>query len=300
VKVQREPAKRLRLNGDSYTYLEREAEEYLSGIAKAAPKSTFQAHKSRLKSFLAWTQEQSSVESFAELASSYIVDTSTHSTSIDTVSGHVDTIANFGSYLHQDDPQLVTVEILATLGDQIGEGTSKLVEIGMKIDCWKQPECIEKTVESYIDYLRRSCYGTRTHAYVETILETKGRPGPVLGLNIADFALANEAIKIEIPDTHLVSATGLVNTRTVRISDHLKEILKEYLEYHRDSVTGQEPPLFTTSHGRAAPSTIRRSLNKGYGKIPDQIANSESEPTTTMTSLSPENVWKYAMTNIIE
>jgi integrase len=180
------------------------------------------------------------------------------------------------------------------------EGTGKLCEMRSKIAGWKQSECIEKTVESYVDYLRHSCYGTRSHAYVETILETKGRPGPVLGLDIANLALANEEVRIEIPDIHLVAATGLVNTRTVKVSDHLKQVLKEYIEYHRDSVIGQELPLFTTSHGRAAPSTIRRSLNKGYGKIPDQIANSESEPTTSMTSLSPENVWKYAMTSIIE
>ncbi|QSG13697.1 XerD/XerC family integrase [Halapricum desulfuricans] len=135
---------------------------------------------------------------------------------------------------------------------------------------------------------------------METILETRGCPGPILDLNIADLDIANEEVKIGIPDTHLVAAIGLVDTRTVVVSDQLKQVLKEYIEHHRDSVTEQEPPLFTTSHGRAAPSTIRRSLSRGDEKISDQFANTECEPTTTMTSLSPENVWKYAMASIIE
>ena len=119
-------------------------------------------------------------------------------------------------------------------------------------------------VESVLDYLYKFEYAHRRHAIFQFIWHTCSRVGTVVSLDVDDYYPKQGFIEIRHrPDTGTPLENGHVAERQVNISKEVCEVLDDYIQTHREIVTGENgrDPLFTTAHGRVTRNTIRKNMN---------------------------------------
>ena len=119
-------------------------------------------------------------------------------------------------------------------------------------------------VESVLDYLYKFEYAHRRHAIFQFIWHTCSRVGTVVSLDVDDYYPKQGFIEIRHrPDTGTPLKNGHVAERQVNISKEVCEVLDDYIQTHREIVTGGNgrDPLFTTAHGRVTGNTIRKNMN---------------------------------------
>jgi integrase len=119
-----------------------------------------------------------------------------------------------------------------------------------------------------LDQLRKQRHGTALHALMELFWNVGSRIGGARSLDLSDVHLQeNELRFLHRPETGTrlkngdsSDGTAGDGERVVSISDELADALKAYIRVSRPDVTDEygREPLFTTSHGRAARSTLRR------------------------------------------
>jgi site-specific recombinase XerD len=114
-----------------------------------------------------------------------------------------------------------------------------------------------------LSYLRKYHYASRTHALMALLWHTGIRTGTVRALDVRDLDAERDRLQIRHrPETD----TPLKNTekaeRYIALSDDVSEILADYVEKTRHSVTDDydREPLFTTKQGRPAKNSIRRNI----------------------------------------
>lgn len=118
-------------------------------------------------------------------------------------------------------------------------------------------------------YFRRFEYASRAHIEFELIAEIGLRMGAVRAIDLNDFDSENLVIHLcHRPEGRDEYGTPLKNggdgERIINISEELGEFIQDYIEYTRDDVIDKygRKPLFTTSSGRPATTTIRRDFYK--------------------------------------
>ncbi|WP_076611038.1 tyrosine-type recombinase/integrase [Natronorubrum thiooxidans] len=166
-------------------------------------------------------------------------------------------------------------------------------------------------IESLISDLRQRQFGTRTHAYLELLLDTKSRPEQIRQLNLKDLALKRGQVRVGIPDTHVVNTVGLVTERSVALTKKTVDAVETYVEYERDDVIKTEAePLFTTLNGRASRSTLRRSIKRASQEAVSNSSLTQQPSGASLTEhdvseiqpqpITPNDVWQYATSKILE
>jgi len=239
-------------------------DSYLNCLSEKVPTSTFTSHKYQILEFNRWLQSQNaSSGNLSEQTAEFIYHlTANKQHSVDTIGGYVRALSNFIAYCRQDDPELVSVSLLATLQEK--QACEDLIEqvFGNLTKDSGPSGVTENKIDTFISYLRRSRFGSRTHAYVETILDTVAPVKKIQQIDLPDFD-GDQILGVGISDQSLVGKFNLVASRDVEIAENTTEVLDCYIDYSRNGSSNDgSVPLFTTAHGRAARSTLRRSVRR--------------------------------------
>jgi len=274
--------------------LEAQIETYLKRLARTSSSPTFASHQTTLRKFAAWKRNQgrsgpewlrlTSIAAFCiKLQSEYAKD---------TVKGDIDSLANFLAYVSKDDPTLIKVRIASYLeryGSILREGYQSQLE-----DTLLPPQPTEESQEAVgelLRYLRHHQFGTRTHAIVETIFDTKTRPYLISEISLGDFQQEVGSLRVKISEQHILSKSGLLQWRRAPLTQASVEALSTYVEYDRPgSYSEGTGPLFSTCHGSISKTTIRRLLRTATEKAP---------AIPSEKSVTAQTVWRVAINDIL-
>lgn len=134
-------------------------------------------------------------------------------------------------------------------------------------------EALPKAIATAVlEKLRQRRFGKPMHTLFELVWNGGPRLGGIQSLDVCDFDSANNSISFRHrPETGTRLKNGNEEDnrdgdgeRDIEISDDVVNAIQQYIAIHRPDVTddyGREP-LFTTTHGRASRSTLRRWLYK--------------------------------------
>lgn len=299
---------------ESQLWLSEIIQNYLTAISEKVPDPTYRSHKNGLNDFKNWTRSRTihsnSMEDSAANFINHLWGGSSYS--VDTIRGYVFTLSNLIAFLHQDDPEIISAHILRGLQEKQETDIEELCEQVFKgfKTAPQSSDPSKQEIEEIISHLRQSQFGSRTHVYIETILEAKARPSKVQQLNLSSFDEAKNCLKIGITERYLIGKFNVVTSREIRLPDKTKEALQEYIEFNRTPVVENgSSPLFTTHQGRANPSTLRRSVTQVSEKLATNkqaICTSDSGSATTCPTneghraVRPSDIWWYAITGMIE
>ncbi|WP_124176712.1 site-specific integrase [Natrarchaeobius halalkaliphilus] len=284
--------------------LDSAVESYLSELSSSVPDSTFWSHQTVITKLREWISEPSSSEAWLESHQlcQFVEDLAENTAQdITTICGHINTLINFQSFIHQEDPIILKARLLLEV-----ESSSILVygEIGkhiLGISTEVNFQNLSDRLSPLVTYFRERQFGTRGHAYVELILDTCSRPGCVRNLELEDFNSDNDTVTISIPETHLVSSAGLVTQRVANISPETSEALEEFITYGRKEPTAAtNRPLLTTSHGRASESTLRREVKQASGNADEYPHVSTPLPHDQVSCVVPSEIWQYSILQHLE
>ncbi|WP_411967890.1 tyrosine-type recombinase/integrase [Haloferax sp. YSSS75] len=127
-----------------------------------------------------------------------------------------------------------------------------------------------REAESILEQLRNQRRGTLKHALVELLWNAGLRIGGARSLDVRDFVPQDNEIRLRHRPT---TGTRLKNgsetkdhvgngERNVAIKSRVVDAIELYIELERPNVTDEfgRSPLFATSQGRAARSTLRRKV----------------------------------------
>jgi len=154
-------------------------------------------------------------------------------------------------------------------------------------------------VETFINYLRESQYGSRTHGIVELILATHAPHKYIRKLNCEDIDLEKGTLEVGIPKTSAVRKYDLRSTRTVELPTHTVKAIRTYWEYDRKDLTGRDrSPLFTTSAGQISTATLHRSIQKQSESALSPAKIPSSQKADSPESLSAKDIRQYSLTQI--
>ncbi|WP_248299511.1 tyrosine-type recombinase/integrase [Halorhabdus amylolytica] len=269
-------------------------DNYLDSISSAVPVTTYRSHKSQSSTFYEWYDEQTCSPEVTECDivvqfAQYLFSESGCSTS--TIRGYISTVANALAYHHERDPEILTYEIASAL---CASPESQLQKLGDQLVDGTKNEDEQNQVPRFLANLRQRHFGTRAHAYVELLVDTKGRPEQIRQIDLADLDLERSSVTVGVPDTHLVSVAGLVTERVTRLTATTVDAVETYIEYERPDLDGDsEQPVFSTRQGRVSPATLRRSIKQMSESSSPESAG-ESRPVV------PHDIWQYAMSTILE
>lgn len=281
--------------------LEEAAETYLDALSTNAPDTTFYGHQTILNIFIPWCRDEALKKADLETShlarfADYLFSEVGHSTA--TISGHFSSLSNFFSYLYQSDPDLLRHRIAIALHEYPSR-RFKEVRTELTTDC---ESTTSDGVDALLSYLRTRQFGTRTHVFVELVWDTKSRPKQVRQIDISALDLDGGIVLVGIPETHIVSDVSLVTHRTADLSSSTVEAIETYLDYERNEVAQNDcSPLFTTSNGRASPSTFRRSVKRA-NDLASNYASSQNEVREMLQthSIAPADIRACALSTITD
>lgn len=115
--------------------------------------------------------------------------------------------------------------------------------------------------DACLSYIRKYHYASREHALLALCWHTALRTGTLRALDVADVEESKNRLRIRHrpeSDTPLKNANSA--ERYVVVSEEITEVLRDYIQQNRPSVTDEyeRKPLFATGNGRAPVKTLRR------------------------------------------
>lgn len=111
-----------------------------------------------------------------------------------------------------------------------------------------------------LNYLEKYEYASRPHIVLTLMWHTMMRVGEIHALDCADYDPAKQSLEVvHRPGTGTTLKNQGKGERFVALSDHVCELLDDWLEHTRPSVTDEHgrEPLIATSQGRAHTTTLR-------------------------------------------
>jgi len=177
----------------------------------------------------------------------------------------------------------------------------------------KDTKISPERADNILEYLKKYQYASQKHTLFSLLWHTGMRIGAARSLDLKDFDRENNYVEVHHrPDEETPLKNGINGERPVSIDNTRTKLLSDYIEARRHDVTddyGREP-LFTTSHGRPALSTLREriySLSRpckyrdGYcphGKEMNQCeAASRSDAASKCpSSISPHTIRRSSIT----
>lgn len=290
--------------------IQNEIDIYLNELSKYAPATTVHSHSSTIRSFGGFCErhELTTSDLTDEDVASYI-HTKCEEKSSATIEGEIAALSNFLAYRWKANPAVVQARIQNRFRERVREPTH--------VDTWdwgslpSQNQYSERSrefhnkVNDLITHLRRTKFGTREHAFVETLVSTANRPGIVLQANLNDVETGAGTILLPLSQTHAIGKYEILQTHTAQLESSAIDALKTYIEYERiDSTTGNARPLFTTHNGRVSANSIRRAVKQvnretsGGRHEEDSDANTKESPNQQARTLTPGDIWNYALTQV--
>jgi len=274
---------------------------YLRDLSKHASSATYRSHKTAVQQFGAWYRDhdQNGAGLNAETVARFLIGLTEQSEkSHATVDSYLDILSNLVAYHQHDAPAIVTARILDAF-DQWNQGDPNIER-----PAYNQPEETRKAVEVFLAGLRSQKFGTRLHAFVETIIATQSLPEQVRQLDLTDIDLDESTASVGIPDESIVGKAELVTTRSAELEYEAVEALSSYVSYERESPNCDSAPLFTTTKGRVAPSTLRRSIKATSKTIlasssqNDERGERHAESGRTTKHVTLTDIRQFALTEV--
>jgi len=268
---------------------------YLDRTAEQVPDTTYYSHKSLLSEFRDWysvcpNEHKTSTTDILVQFLEFLLSESGPSA---TVRGHVSTLVNFFAYHCECDPEILMVHLASALRDQPDARLQRLGHHILDEDELSQSPALRSNISRFVTRLREGQFGTRTHVYLELLLDTMSRPEQVQQIDLVDLDAENGCIVVGVPETHVVGSVGLITERVAPLCTATLDALETYLKYERKEVRlNDPPPLLTTHCGRAASSTLRRSVKQTSQAI-------FSDSTGQAQPVLPNEVRRYAISAIL-
>jgi integrase len=120
-----------------------------------------------------------------------------------------------------------------------------------------------EAAKKLIEYLRQFEFATRTHALIELLWHTGMRIGALHGLDLDDYDSGKQSLEVHHrPETETRLKNTEAGERHIALNADTCDTLDAYIRYNRVEKTddyGREP-LFTSTRGRPAKSTLRDSI----------------------------------------
>lgn len=277
------------------SHLSLSIERYHSLLLEEVPDSTFYSHQSSLSKFRDWLFatgecDMRLTDCFIRF-SQYLL--KNERLSVPTVHGHLCTLVNLLAFHTNESPDILKCHVVCSL---VNHPDASLQYLGERIvsDVGSNADpVLSSKISSLVTNLRQSQFGSRTHLYIELLLDTRSRPEQVRQLDLADIDIKKKQTVIGISETYLVSLVGLLTERVSTLSEDTLNALETYLEYEREKTASDgRRPLLTTHNGRASASTLRRSVKQASAAGAPQSVD-QSQPVV------PDDVWQYALSKII-
>lgn len=285
--------------------LRRSVDTYLRGIFNTVPDSTYFSQQTHLSAFLRWYHSKSPDTStpLEELIVQHLCDVLAASgLALMTLRDRASTLVNLLVYHQPQDPEVAKQKLSALL---LESSTSDCQRLAKQISSDSVSDALQSHIQALQSFLEQRQYGTRTHAYVELLLDTKCRPKQIRQVDRADLDPQTCELSVNVPNTHLVSTAGLVTEYSLSISETTIESLETYIEYERTEISGSVPkPLFTTTHGRASSTALRRSVKQAsedtiqfqsHCSQSDSLRQTGSESEQDPQLVSPTDIWQYSL-----
>lgn len=293
--------------------LQNSVQTYLQALSQANPDSTVLSHQTHLSDFLEWYRDQTieaptdSEELIGRFARDILVQSDI---AISTARGYLCSLVNLFAYHTQRDPELLKLHLASLLYDDPDPTIRTFGEQLSPDSDGENLQSLRSDVHRLRTFLRRRRFGSRTHAYVELLSDTKSRPAQVRALDLTDLNLEAGHVRVGIPDTYAVSAVGLVTQRVADLSESTVEALRTYVEYERtEPGDSANQPVFTTSRSRASQSTLRRSVKTASetaiapSSTPNQRISKpdvETHPANHQPApVVPADICRYARSKIL-
>ncbi|KAB1192421.1 tyrosine-type recombinase/integrase [Haloferax sp. MBLA0076] len=295
--------------------LEEASSTYLNVLSQEVPEQTFLSHQTAIIKFVNWLQKTSdrkSSSSFNQISGFVEFLLSEEDQRPDTIHGYLYTLTNFLAYITKSSPDALRFQIATSLEEYPSLAVHSVAkEFAPRFSSLNNPSPeLHWSSEAMIAYLQDRGSGTRTHAFVELLRDTKSRPGQLIELDRSDVNLENKTLSVGISKNYLVSSVGLLNRRTAKLSDGACTALRTYIEHERKAVNDSKSnPLFTTTHGRISASTLRRSFKlaseaaSDYSKFRNKLGSSQYRAQVSETrfqTLTPTDVWHYAISSTLD
>jgi len=234
---------------------------HLDAMKDDSAEWTRTSHKSHLRAFVEWCREEGGIDNMNDISGRDLYEfrvwrrTGGYSNGMDeeiapkTLDSALTTVRAFLRFCAQIEavPEDLYEKVpLPTLShsDEVSDSTIS-------------PERVPRI----LDYLCRYEYASRDHVIWTLIWHTGARLGGVRALDLEDCDL--EGNKPGLNYVHRPTSTPLKNDeqgeRFNRISDHVREILQDYIDGPRRSIVDEDgrSPLVTTHQGRVSPTAIR-------------------------------------------
>lgn len=280
--------------------LRTEVSTYLSQIFASSALCTYQSHKCTTFAFQSWliNQEHNPPKLTAEIVANYATHKLECGYEPETVTGQACTLANLLAVTHKSDPDHEQARIAIHIPDDSEKGTRVKTQLaGTLIKDTSPNGASEKDVEAFLNYLQRSAYGTRTHVHAELLYYTGSKPAPLQELNRNDISIENKTVTLSLLETHLPVSTGIHTTRTADLPANVVDSVSTYLEHERVTpFEQQDEPFFTTPHGRASSSTLRRSVKRASSDLslsprePSRPARTSEQGSDSDTVILPSDI----------
>lgn len=276
-------------------------DRYLKERKPEVAESTYHNHKYTLNSFVEWSDEVS-IEAVSELDGMYL-----HEFKLYRREQGINEVTLYNN--------LCTIRVFVRWLESmelVDQGLAEGMMIPDPDDDVRDEMITEETAGEILDYLDKFEYGTLRHAFFAVLWTTGFRIGTVRSLDLDDYHPEEHYIEVvHRPE----SGTPLKNkneaNREVNLHAWVCEILDDYLEMHRHQTTDdhERKPLFTTSQGRPARSTLRQQIagltrpchysgDCPHGRtISDCEAYSYNYAQRCPSSVSPHPLRRAAITN---
>lgn len=230
-------------------------EWYLQDKEQDCSQSTVKAHNYRLNHFVKWC-DRNDIEN------------------INTLSGR--DLHQFRNWRRNDGDlnnvtlhtQLGTLRVFLKWGEKIDAVTEGLYDKILMPNLENNENARDKKIEpetafDIIDYLRKYKYASFKHVVFELMWHTAARLGAIHGLDLDDYHPQSAYIEFNHrPKTGTPLKNRNNGERPVALNDEMCKILNDYIDHNRIDVTDEKgrEPMFTTKHGRAVKSIIRRHI----------------------------------------
>lgn len=230
-------------------------ELYLQDKSKTAAESTITSHEDRLSHFVKWFNSETDYEHLHELDGMDLrkwrvwrFDTHDHSDAY--IKAVQDSLRVFLRFCR--DVEAVDEDLPEKVRSPEG-GQQRSAEI--RAD----------RAKSILEHLDRYQYASLDHTLFHVLWYCLLRVGGAHSIDTTDINWDEDRIVLEHrPETGTTLKNGYDSEREIAIRPGTREVLKDYIEHHRQDATDEygRNPLFTTQHGRAHRNTLR---NRVYG-----------------------------------
>ncbi|MEA5386216.1 tyrosine-type recombinase/integrase [Haloarculaceae archaeon H-GB11] len=207
----------------------------------------------RLKLWYAWCEEQG-IEQVSELSGwsfeQYETYRASQEIAISSLHNDMDTLKVFVEYLEQI--------------DAVEDGLSEKVHVPhvSKKERSRETKLSTEDAARLLQHYRNSdmLYGNRKHAFLELAWHTGARVGGIRALDMRDYSSEEKTVEfVHRPNTDTPLKNKTDGERIVGLQRTVCDVLDAYVRTHREKQHDdfRRQPLFTTTKGRPAVSTLR-------------------------------------------